>query len=229
MRHLTAIIFALACGALPHDAAADDRIVLQRQDITVADIAMLNAEQQVHPGGLVVLTIPPGKHRLELDAATRARLLRLRVPGQSLRLRHDGKVQFTLATPDQAIRATAPCFTLRHDLDAGDYLDRHAVEPAPCLDRATTPQFRFDRRVNAPYLSSSLAAGAYLGSLALREGAIIGAGSGLSHVSRQGPVTIERAVTAVQPARAGKAMFVRTQDGAIFASRLAPPEDRASR
>ena len=36
-----------------------------------------------------------------------------------------------------------------------------------------------------------------------------------------GPVTVERAVTSLQPGRHGKRLFVRTDDGKLLASTLA--------
>ncbi len=225
---LPALLPALACAALPGHAAAAERVVLPAREITVADLAMLDQTQRARLGSLAIAAIPAGKSHLELDAATRARLLRRRVPGQDLRLRHGGKVRFEVPEPREAGRGARPCIMLRRALDAGDYLQPEAVAPVPCRDHAEALPLLFDRRVNALRLSSPLAAGAYLGSLAVRGGPIIGAGTELRHVTRQGPVAIERTVNALQPSRMGQAIFVRTQDGAIFASRLAASMDGAS-
>lgn len=220
---LPALLPALACAALPGHAAAAERVVLPAREITVGDLAALDQTQRARLGSLAIATIPTGKSHLELGAATRARLLRRRVPGQDLRLRHGGKVRFKVPEPREAGRGARPCLMLRRALDAGDYLQPEAVAPVPCRDHAARLPLRFDRRVNAPRLSAPLAAGAYLGPLAVRGGPVIGAGTELRHVAHQGPVTIERRVNALQPSRMGQAVFVRTHDGAIFASHLPAP------
>jgi len=220
---LSALLPALACAALPGHAVAAERVVLPAREITVADLAALDQTQRARLGSLAIATIPVGRSHLELDAITRAKLLRRRVPGQDLHLRHGGKVRFEVPGPRDAGRGARPCLMLRHDLAAGDYLQPEAMAPAPCRAHAARLPLLFDRRVNALRLSAPLAAGTYLGPLAMRGGPIIGAGTELRHVAHQGPVTIERRVNALQPSRMGRAIFVRTHDGAIFASRLAAP------
>ncbi len=221
------MLLALACAGLPGHAAAAERVVLPAREITVADLAVLDNGQRTRLGPLTIAVVPAGRSHLELDSATRAKLLRRRVPGQALRLRHGGKVRFEVPEAPGPGHGARPCLMLRHDLDAGAYLQPEAVAPAPCRAHAARLPLRFDRRVNAPRLSAPLAAGAYLGPLAVRGGPVIGAGTELRHVARQGPVTIERRVNALQPSRMGQAVFVRTQDGAVFASHLAAPVEAA--
>ena len=225
---LPAMLLALACVGLPGDAMAAERVVLPAREITVADLAMLDDGQRTRLGPLAIAAIPVGSSSLELDGATRAKLLRRRVPGQELRLRHGGNVRFEVPEAPEPGHGARPCFMLRHNLDAGAYLQPEAVAPAPCRAHTARLPLRFDRRVNAPLLSAPLAAGTYLGPLAVRGGPVIGAGMELHHVARQGPVTIERRVSALQPSRMGQAVFVRAQDGVIFASRLVAPVDGAS-
>ncbi|MFA7595099.1 MAG: hypothetical protein WCY92_01990 [Novosphingobium sp.] len=224
---LSAMLLALACAGLPGDAAAAERVVLPAREITVADLALLDDGQRTRLGPLAIAVIPAGRSHLELDSATRAKLLRRRVPGQALRLRYGGKVRFEVSEASQAGHGARQCLTLRHDLDAGAYLQPETVAPALCRADADPLPLLFDRRVNAPRLSAPLAAGTYLGPLTVRGGPVIAPGTELRHVARQGPVIIERRVNALQPSRMGQAVFVRAQDGAIFASRLAAPVEGA--
>jgi hypothetical protein len=55
---------------------------------------------------------------------------------------------------------------------------------------------------------------------ARQEPAGIARGSSLTLVSRVGPVTITREVTAMQPGRPGGRMFVRDPEGAVFSVRI---------
>jgi len=201
------MLLALACAGLPGHAAAAERVVLPARDITVADLAVLDDGQRRRLGPVTIAVVPAGRSHLELDSTTCAKLRRRRVPGQALRLRHGGNVRFEVPEAPGPRHGARPCLMLRHDLDAGAYLVPEAVAPAPCRAHAVRLPLRLDRRVNAPRLSAPLAAGAYLGPLAVRGG----------------PVTIERRVSVLQPSRMGQAVFVRTQDGAVFASHIAAP------
>lgn len=230
------ILFAVlaAAGAChPGMAMAAEPIVLEGREIRVMDLARLDEVERARFGGLVVATIPAGRSRLDLDSARRAALLRRRVPGRDWPLLSPGVVRFQAGAHGRAAagtRGARGCFMLRQDVHAGDYLGAEDVLPAPCRDRTQIAALRFDRRVNAPLACAHLSAGAYLGRMAVRGQAIVSAGSRLRLVTRDGPVTVERRVRAMQPARMGRNLFVRGEEesGPIFSSRLAAPAGAAT-
>lgn len=91
--------------------------------------------------------------------------------------------------------------------------------PAPCT--ANRPAFlRFDREDHRLAATHDLPAGSYLGRVAVPAAAAVKRGDDLRLVSKIGPVTIERAVTAVQPGHDGRRVFVRDPDGQVFAVKL---------
>jgi hypothetical protein len=219
---------ALTGAGSPNAALAAERVILAGRDITVADLAVLDAAERARFGGLVAATIPAGNNHLELDSSARETLLRRRVPGRQWRLISGGTVRFE-GKPLHPVTSPAPrCFTLHQDLKAGDYLQTANVSPTPCIARPSSLPLRFDRRVNAPQLAAPLPAGTYLGPVVLSGKPVVDEGTQLSLILRTGPVTIERSVQAVQPSRLGTAVFIRTQDGTILSSRIASAAEGAS-
>ena len=153
--------------------------------------------------------------------------LRRRVPGHPLPLLLGGPVRFVAAHAATMGRTGRACFALRHNLAAGDYVTEQTVTAAPC--QATIPAslpLRFDPTAGAARADAPLAAGTYLGPLALREGRIVEQGRSLTLAITAGPVRIERRVAAMQSARSGHALFVRTAEGAILAAPFATGADR---
>ena len=64
-------------------------------------------------------------------------------------------------------------------------------------------------------------AGTFLGRIRAPSDRAIEAGSQLVFRTSEGPVTVERQVTALQPARAGRRVFTRTEEGRVLVSTLA--------
>lgn len=216
-------------GTIPSAAImAAEPIVLQGREIRVRDLARLDDIDRARFGSLVAATIPAGRNQLDLDNRQRATLLRRRVPGHDLPLRTDGIVRFKMAAAaHMAARTASPreCFALRHDIGTRDYLDASNLQPVPCRDLRRSAALRFDRRVNAAALSAPLPAGAYLGRISAQKQRVVAAGSQLRLVITDGPVTVERKVRAMQPARMGRTIFVRGEErnAPVFSSRLAVP------
>lgn len=202
----------------PGTALADDSVALSGRELRMADLAKLSPGESATLGRLVAARLPAGA-AVAISAAERSRLLHLRVPGRDLALRDSGTVRFS--TPAEARRNAAGCAALTAPLDQGEYLDSGRVRAVPC-QASSSAALRHDPRVGAPFATAPLAAGTYLGRVSLREGQVIGSGSAMRLVSAAGPVTIEREVRTLQPARAGQSIFVATGDGAVITSQLAP-------
>lgn len=128
-----------------------------------------------------------------------------------------GEVLLVLA----AATLDAGCYAAARDVAAGTPLAAADVSAVPCRADAPRAALRYDRHSGATLAADALAAGTYLGRLAPLGQAQVAKGEALTLRSTAGPVTIERAVTAMQPGRAGGKVFVRDANGQVFAARLA--------
>jgi hypothetical protein len=95
------------------------------------------------------------------------------------------------------------------------WFDSTAFDAVPCGSAHLTPAFRYDRFGGAPRLSRPVAAGEVVRSV-VSAGAIR-PGTPLHLTVAAGTIRIQRDVWAVQAARTGQALFVRTRDGDVFA------------
>jgi flagella basal body P-ring formation protein FlgA len=208
----------LACAFGPSAAYATERVTLASRDITIADLASLTAKQEERFGSLVVASLPAGNDHLDLNAAKRETLLRRRVPGHVFHLKSPDAVRFEFSAAQQRPRPPRICFALSQALAAGSYVEAADITQAECHEWMPRLPMRFDRQVNMVRLSAPLPAGTYLGRVSSRHRSIIQADQELVLAARNGPVTIERSVRSLQPARRGDAIFVRTHDGAILSA-----------
>ena len=121
-----------------------------------------------------------------------------------------------------AIASLGPgCFAAARDLPAGASLAATDLAPVDCRADAPRAPLRYDRSGGVPVTAAAVAAGTYLGHVVpLAEGRVA-KGEALTLRSTAGPVTIERAVVAMQPGRSGGRVFVRDSEGKVFAAPLA--------
>jgi flagella basal body P-ring formation protein FlgA len=113
------------------------------------------------------------------------------------------------------------CFAAARDLPAGAALTASDLAPVACQTAAKRAPLRYDRDDGVPVTSAAVAAGTYLGHVLPIEDARVARGDTLTLRSSAGPVTIERAVVAMQPGRSGGRVFVRDSEGKVFAAPLA--------
>lgn len=134
-----------------------------------------------------------------------------------------------LALAGGVLPAAAPaepdtCRTLRAPVTAGEFITAEEVADTACREEQLKLPLRYDRAARAPVATRTIPAGTYLGRLTLTSGAIAAPGETLQLVIHDGPVTILRAVEPVQPLRAGRRGFVRTEDGQVLTARFVPLE-----
>ncbi|MES2442132.1 MAG: hypothetical protein V4574_04825 [Pseudomonadota bacterium] len=130
----------------------------------------------------------------------------------------------TIAGLLAALAAASPgagCFAAARDVPAGAPLAAADLTAVACRDDAARAPLRYDRAGGVPVTAAAIAQGTYLGHVvALAEGRVA-KGESLTLRSTAGPVTIERAVVAMQPGRSGGRVFVRDAEGKVFAAPLA--------
>lgn len=130
----------------------------------------------------------------------------------------------SLLAPAAAHAEPGGCLALRVPVATGEFLTAEMTEESACRDGQPLLPLHYDRAAGAPVVTETLAVGTYLGRLALPAGPIVAAGQKLSLVVRTGPVTVMREVRPMQPVRAGRSGFVRTQDGQVMAARFVASE-----
>ena len=170
---------------------------------------------------LVVLRLPRGTAAVTLTPAELRSLVSNRIPGTRFSLRHARAVRVmrvgSASTPAANDRG---CRVTRVDLPAGAVVTTDDVVASACgpSDRAL---FGYDPAVRSVVARHAVPAGTPLRAVRTAATAPVQPGQSLVLRTAIGPVTIERAVSAVQPARAGARLFARTQDGAVVAARVA--------
>ncbi|MFA5503369.1 MAG: flagella basal body P-ring formation protein FlgA [Bacilli bacterium] len=130
------------------------------------------------------------------------------------------------AAVSQAPLGAGPeCVRLLRPVGAGEAVTVADVEPAACAIANPQRPFRMDARWGVAIAARRLTPGEVVSAPAASTLAAVRTGDVLFVSARAGPVTVERRVEAVQPARAGEPVFVRGDDGRVFrapAPELAP-------
>ena len=173
--------------------------------------------------GNVIATLSARDRFVTLSRKAVATLIARRVPGaRALADPGAGPIRFEVKYQI----SPAPPLACRR-LGTARHADEPVVEadliPAPCTaDRPA--ELRFDRAGRRLVAKRDLSAGSYVGRVVVPLAPAVKRGDGLRLISRVGPVTIERAVTAMQGGNAGLPVFVRDPDGNVFAVRTARME-----
>ena len=115
--------------------------------------------------------------------------------------------------------AAEQCLRVERALAAGSIAQTTTFAPVTCLGEGTARAFDYDRAGHVTRLARALAKDEIVGRFPEYGEAIIEPGETLTLVIAAGPVRVERKVEALQEARSGERLFVRTEDGAVFAAR----------
>lgn len=224
-KSLMAIAVAACCAPLmAADGTQLPSINVENGIVRVADIAIGG----IH-GNLVVARLPKGRNAVQFDEETRRSLLRSRLPGSALALRHDGPLQVRKLMPKDKPPARKTCFFTNAEIPAGMFLSTADVEQAPCEGSLAGRWVAYERlgpaAHAAPYSRIEIPAGSNLGSIRLPKVAPVAAGHRAVFRTSEGPVLVEREVITLQSARPGHSLFASTEDGEVIVSQLADNED----
>jgi hypothetical protein len=118
------------------------------------------------------------------------------------------------------------CFAAARDVPAEAPLAAADLVAVACRADAPRAPLRYDRAGGVPVAAVAIATGTYLGHVAPLADGRVAKGETLTLRSSAGPVTIERAVVAMQPGRSGGRVFVRDSEGKVFAAPLALEDAR---
>ena len=116
------------------------------------------------------------------------------------------------------------CFATAHDVPAGATLSAGDLTEVECRSHAKHVALHYDANGSVIVATAAIPAGSYIGRVAPLANEVVAKGAELTLRSSAGPVVIERQVTAIQPGRAGRRLFVRDASGQVFAVRYVAGE-----
>lgn len=220
-----ALAFPAPALAGPEQAVVLKRaVMLEAAELRVRDLIEL-------PGGrlpariadMIVMRLPRGTMKLDLPAEQAAALVRRRVPGLRPTVSRGEIVRIRMAamrpgTETAELRVPGKCFEAAASLAAGATLTQADVSEAEC-DTRPVARLRYSSG-GLVVAGEPVGAGGYLGRLPRLPERAIGKGAWLTLRSSAGPVTIERSVVAMQPARSGGKLFVKDESGKVFPAPL---------
>lgn len=189
-------------------------IALQRPAVTLADVAGKGGRGRL--AMVEIARLPVGRDRLSLSRRAIAVLVRRAVPGIVVESGDARIVTFRYVRRPGA--DAGECRVTSIAIAAGAAIAGDRVVAGPC---AAAAGVRYDAARGFVVASRDLPAGSPLGHLVVPPPAAVARGDAVTLVSRAGPVTVERSVTALQSARDGGRVFVRDGSGHIFAAPLA--------
>lgn len=215
------MLFATGLAALAATAATPVR--LPDDLVRVGDVAIVARGRD-----LPILRLASGAQGVTLDQPTLRVLVANRLPGTRFMLR--GSVSMRFVRGQGGAPAPGNCLVARTTVPAGVRIDAELVERARCTGAVTSAaSVGYDRATRTPFARKEIAAGANLGPLRIGAAASVPTGQAMTLRTSVGPVTIERQVVSLQPARAGRRAFVRTDDGSVMSARMSAGGDQLFR
>ncbi len=166
----------------------------------------------------VVATMPEGASEVAMSEASRLLLIRNRYPGARYRLRHDGPLRIVR---DAAAEASAQCVVTRAPISAGAYLTKDDLGAARCRREAAGGLVSYDVAARSYFARQPIPTGTYLGRMPADPPSSAAEGTELVYRTKEGPIIVERDVIALQSGRAGRSIFVRTNEGKVLSATLA--------
>jgi len=129
-------------------------------------------------------------------------------------------VQIDWPRPSLSVPAGAVCARSKIAMGAGVAAPTRAFEPAPCPDYVPKAAFRYDRARQSIMTSRALSADEIVRAFPGAGQVSVQPGERLQLRIDIGPVTVERAVEALQSARPDQSLFVKTDDNDVLAVSL---------
>lgn len=117
------------------------------------------------------------------------------------------------------LAASLLCLQAIAAIPAGAVAVRGDFAEAPCAGE-TVRALRYEARTGAARAIRDIPAGETIAAVPASMLADVRPGDTLYLVARVGTATVERAVTAAQPGRRGRSLFVRTPDGRTIRAHL---------
>ncbi|WP_077145902.1 hypothetical protein [Sphingopyxis sp. KK2] len=211
----------LQAAALPvADAVPGEEVLVVRGDyLLLRHLVATETLPASTSGDLRLLRVPGGARTILLTETDQRELIRRRLPNVKLAPQQPRTLRIDF---ERAMGATSrTCFELNQPVAAGEPIDAGGATPIACDASRQRVRLSYDLASRAPVSAVALAAGSYLGPVALPSLLPQPTGQTMTLRTRVGPMTIDRAAVLVQPGRAGRHAFVRLSDGKIISAPLA--------
>ncbi|MFZ2031062.1 MAG: hypothetical protein WAU68_12180 [Vitreimonas sp.] len=165
---------------------------------------------------IVVARLPRDLRTVSIRRAALARLIHRRVPALAFSV-DDAADEVRFQAPASQVRADSrACFAAATPIPMGEVISATDLARASCTGEATAP-ISYDRTYGLTRAGADIGTGDYLGSISVSAEHMPDTGDALTLLATAGATQVERPVTAAQPASRGRALFVRDQDGNVFA------------
>lgn len=177
-------------------------------------------ETGAHPNK-IISELPTNKKGIVLTEVERLQLLRKAYPNIRFRLRHQGDVLYQVAISKiNSKKKFDNCYTANNYIPAGTQIRMDWLDKVACKQDKNIVSIGFDRQARVAIATQDIFSGSYLGRLYLPNKQTIRQGDKLIFITENGPVIIQREVTALQGVQSGQKIFVKTKDGTILSSKF---------
>jgi hypothetical protein len=211
---LLAGLSGAACTLSPADAVALSERAVRIRDVVT--LSCISPEQRDRVGAMELARLPPEVEAVTLSRAAITALARRRAP-QLRALSEPGEestMTLRLRRDTPTLEQTS-CYVATRTLARGAAVRAGDLAPGACA--TTSDVFIYDRRARVLRTTAPLSPGEPVGALAVLPRADFVAGDTLRLSRSSGLVRVERNVVALQAAPADASLFVRGEDGEIFA------------
>ncbi len=214
---LSLIINAQAHGCIlkPIDTISTDDRRIRIGD--VVELGCIQESERDRIRQLVIAVMPHGQPRVEIERDAVRTLVRRRVPALNLPVTLGDIGKFVIvSTAANSRSAEVTCYRATRLITAGELIVANDLAPASCEGPSSSNLLAFDEAYRAIRATRHIASGDLLGRVDAPTSAFA-ANAEISVLISVGPVRIERHVHTVQPGIGGRGIFVRDDDGNIFA------------
>jgi hypothetical protein len=208
------MVLAGGGGVTLHDAT-----VAQAQ-VRLGDVATFSGALGERAAQLPIATIPERRSRLVLSSQQIFARARGRLPllASWFPKTVTGVITIRRARPLLQGAARSECLQAVREIDSGVIPTAEAFSQSGCDGVVTDHPMRYDPSVRAVRALRPVHAGERLPFISRALLAQVSPGQRLFVSTSVGPVVVSREVDALQPSAAGRALFVRGADGAIFSA-----------
>ncbi len=214
------VLAALAAGSAQAPIAFSRQALVANAEVDLGDIADLRAVPAALCGRAAKLPIAlfaPGRAAISFSAGRAAERARALMPALApwLDISDRRTVTVRRAVPPPAAGRTSACARVQAPVAALAFVTAADLAPSPCTASAGTV-LRYDRATRSLRAARELRVGDTIEAPQAFALAELPPGTKLWIEARSGPVAVRRQVEVVQPASAGRALFVRAADGEVF-------------
>lgn len=215
------MLIAAAMAAASLMLTDGSSVVLADRLVRIGDVA--RSDEAI--AGVIIARLPASGRGVSLSRRAIAVLIRRAVPGAVVSGDdRPGDIALAMAPLPKNGTGAVDCHVARRAIRAGEMVTADLIERGAC--DGVPAMLRFDAGRQEVRARRAIAAGAPLGRLRLPQAPAVRTGDALTLVVREGPVTIERKVTAMQAGAGGRALFVRSGAGQVFAAPLSSGTER---